>query len=65
MKNKHWKFWLTIGSGITMVILFTFIIGMVVVEQFNFKKEYYLFLIPIFLYTVIQSVINYCEMTEE
>ena len=65
MKNKHGKFWLTIGSGITMAILFTFMIGMAVVEEFNFKKEYCVFLIPILLYTVIQSVINYCEMTEE
>jgi hypothetical protein len=65
MKNKHGKFWLAVGSGITMVMLFAFIIGMAVVGQFNFKKEYCLFLIPILVYAVAQFVINYCEITEE
>ena len=65
MKNKHLKFWLAVGSGITMVILFTIMIGMAIVEQFNFKKEYCLFLIPILVYTVAQFVINYCEITED
>lgn len=64
MKNKHCKFWLAVGSGITMVMLFTFIIGMAIVEQFNFKKEYCLFLIPILVHAVAQFVINYCEITE-
>lgn len=65
MKDKHLKFWLAVGSGVTMVMLFAFIIGMAVVEQFNFKKEYCLFLIPILIYAVAQFVINYCEMTDE
>ena len=65
MKNKRGKFWLTVGSGITMVMLFAFIIGMAVLEQFNFKKEYCLFLIPILVYAVAQFAINYCEITEE
>ena len=65
MKDKHCKFWLAVGSGVTMVMLFAFIIGMAVVEQFNFKKEYCLFLIPILVYAVAQFVINYCEITEE
>lgn len=65
MKNKHVKFWLVVGSGITMAMLFTFIIGMAVVVQFNFKKEYCLFLIPILIYAVAQFVINYCEITED
>lgn len=61
IENKHCKFWLTIGSGITMVMLFTFIPVMAVVEQFN----YCLFLIPILVYAIAQFTINYCEMTEE
>ena len=65
IENKHCKFWLTIGSGITMVMLFTFILVMAVVEQFNFKKEYCLFFIPILVYAIAQFTINYCEMTEE
>jgi hypothetical protein len=65
MKNKHCKFWLTVGSGVTMVMLFVFMIAMSIVVEFNFKKEYCLLLIPILLYTVAQSVINYCEMTDE
>lgn len=64
MENKHGKFWMAVGSGITMVMLFTFIIGMAIVEHFNFKKEYCLFLIPILVYSVVQFVINYCEITE-
>ena len=65
MKNKHCKFWLTVGSGVTMVMLFVFMIAMSIVVEFNFKKEYCLLLIPILVYAVAQSVINYCEMTEE
>jgi len=65
MKNKHLKFWLAVGSGIIMVMLLTFIIGMAIVEQFNFKKEYCLLLIPILVYAVAQFTINYCEITED
>lgn len=56
---------MAVGSGITMVMLFTFILVMAVVEQFNFKKEYCLFLIPILIYAVAQFAINYYEITED
>jgi len=65
MENKHGKFWLTVGSGITMVILFAFMMIMPFVVEFNFKKEYCLLLIPILVYIVAQFIVNYCNITKD
>ena len=65
MKNKHGKFWLTAGSGITMIILFAFMMIMPFVVEFNFKKEYCLLLIPILVYIVAQFIVNYCDITKD
>ena len=62
--NKHTQFWLTIGSLVTFVCIFFFIIVMSSIETIEFHKQYCLFLIPILIYTMFQFVINYINLTE-
>lgn len=62
--NKHTQFWLTIGSLVTLIGTFLFIIVMSSLETIEFHKQYCLFLIPILIYTIFQFVINYNNLTE-
>ena len=62
--NNHWIFWLTLGSLITLIEIFCFIIFCVFNETFTFHKEYCLFLIPNLLYMIFQFIINYAIITE-
>ena len=62
--NKHIQFWLTLGSLITLIGTFLFIIVMSSLETIEFHKQYCLFLIPILIYTMFQFVINYINLTE-
>ena len=64
MKNKHLAFWLTIGSLITLVIIFIFIISMSSMETIKFHKGYCIFLIPSLIYSMFQFAINYINLTE-
>lgn len=64
MKNKHLKFWLTIGSLITLIIIFVFIISMSNMETIKFHKGYCIFLIPLLIYSIFQFIINYINLTE-
>ena len=64
MKNKHLEFWLTIGSLITLIIIFVFIIFMSSIKTIEFHKEYCIFLIPSLIYSMFQFVINYINLTE-
>ena len=65
MKNeKNWHFWLTFGSLISLMCCFLFILFCVYKEQFMFKKEYCLLLIPELIYFIFQFVINYTKITE-
>ena len=62
--NKHIQFWLTLGSLVTLICIFFFIIVMSSIEIIEFHKQYCLFLIPILIYTMFQFVINYNNLTE-
>ena len=64
MKNKHLEFWLTIGSLITLIIIFVFIIFISSVETIEFHKRYCVFLIPSLIYSMFQFIINYINLTE-
>ena len=57
--NRHIKFWLTIGSLITMVLFIGFLGYVGMVEEFTFKKEYCLFILPNFVYLIFQFIVNY------
>jgi len=60
----HSKFWLTLGSLVTLIIIFVFIIFMSSIETIEFHKQYCLFLIPLLIYAMFQFVINYINLTE-
>lgn len=66
--DKHWIFWLTFGSLITLIELFLFIIifGCICIDTtFVFHKEYCLILLPNLIYFMFQFVINYAIITEK
>ena len=62
--NKATKFWLTLMNFLLMVCMLIFILFMGWKETFIFQKEYCLLIIPFLLYTIMQFVINYCELIE-
>ena len=62
--EKIWQFWLTIGSLINLICCFLFILFCSHKEQFIFKKEFCLLLIPELIYFMFQFVINYVKITE-
>ena len=62
--NKHIQFWLTLGSLVTLICIFLFIIVMSSIEIIEFHKQYCLFLIPSLVYLMFQFVINYINLTE-
>lgn len=62
--NKHIQFWLTLGSLVTLIGTFLFIIIMSSIEIIEFHKQYCLFLIPSLVYLMFQFVINYINLTE-
>jgi hypothetical protein len=62
--NKHIQFWLTLGSLVTLICIFFFIIVMSSIEIIEFHKQYCLFLIPSLVYLMFQFVINYINLTE-
>ena len=62
--NKHIQFWLTLGSLVTFICIFFFIVVMSGIEIIEFHKQYCLFLIPILIYAIFQFVINYINLTE-
>lgn len=62
--NKHIQFWLTLGSLVTLICIFFFIVIMSIMEIIEFHKQYCLFLIPILIYSMFQFVINYINLTE-
>ena len=63
--NKHLQFWLTIGSLFSLVGLLIFMLWCAFKEQFIFRKEYCLFLMPTLLYLIFQMVVNYANLTED
>ena len=63
--NRHSKFWLTFGSLVTIIILFVFIIFVCYKEVIIFYKQYCLVLLPLLLYSIVQFVNNYYNLTEE
>lgn len=67
MDNRHIQFWLIIGSLITFVMTFVFMLGMAALEEVSviFKKEYCLFFIPILIYLMFQFIVNYCNLTDK
>ena len=62
--NRHWLFWLTFGSFITMVEIFLFILICSCTKTIQFHKEYCLFLFPNLIYMMFQFVVNYGILTE-
>ena len=62
--DKHWLFWLTFGSFITMVEIFLFILICSYTKTIQFHKEYCLFLLPNLIYMMFQFVVNYGILTE-
>ena len=63
--NRPMEFWLTIGSLASLVCCFLFVAFCIFKEQFIFKKEYCLALIPAMVYFMLQFVINYVKITED
>lgn len=63
--NKHIQFWLTIGSLVTLVILFIFMLCLCNTESITFHKGCCLFCLPSLIYLGWQFVINYCELTKD
>ena len=62
--NRHWLFWITFGSIITLCELFIFILVISCIENFIFHKEYCLFLLPNLIYLVFQFIVNYGILIE-
>ena len=65
MEDIHIQFWMTLGSFITIIFIFIFIIIMASFETICFHKQYCLFLIPILIYSIFQFVINYSNLTDK
>lgn len=64
MNEKAWEFWLTLGSLMSLICCFLFIMFCVFKEQFMFKKEYCIFLIPVLIYFIFQFIVNYSKIIE-
>ena len=64
MNEKAGEFWLTLGSLMSLICCFLFIMFCVSKEQFMFKKEYCIFLIPVLIYFIFQFVVNYSKIIE-
>lgn len=62
--NNHVKFWITLGSLITFITLFLFMLFVGAKEEIIFRKEYCLLIIPILIYNAFQFIINYYTLTE-
>ena len=65
MEDLRIQFWLTLGSLVTFVVLFIFILVMVCLETISFHKAYCLFFIPILIYSLFQFIINYSNLTDD
>ena len=67
MRNKAMYFWLTFGSFTLLACCFLFMMYSVFEEEFTitWKKEYGIFLLPVFFYFMFQFIVNYCEMIED
>ena len=65
--NKQIQFWLGVGSFITFIIVFAFMLVMAILEEVTivFKKEYCLLLIPALFYFMFQFIFNYINLIEE
>jgi len=63
--NRHFLFWLTFGSLITVIELFLFILICGCIDTFVFHKQYCLFLLPNLIYLGGQFIINYGILTED
>ena len=62
---KHLYFWLTLTGIIYIILTLVFMICCVALETITFNKSYCLILIPLVLYLLMQTIINYCEITDE
>lgn len=63
--NRHWLFWLTFGSIVTLFELFLFMLICGSIGNFAFHKYYCLFLLPNLIYLGAQFIINYGILTED
>jgi hypothetical protein len=63
--NRDVQFWLTLGSLVTLLLLFSFIIYCGYIEEFTFKKEYCLFSLPSIIYLGFQFIVNYAKLVKD
>ena len=64
--NNHIKFWITLGSLISLISVFVIIAFISFYDQqtITINKQYGIFIIPFLIYFIIQFVINYTKLTE-
>ncbi len=64
--NNHTKFWITLGSLISLISVFVIIVFISFYDQqtITINKQYGIFIIPFLIYFIIQFVINYTKLTE-
>lgn len=62
---KHRYFWLTLFGILYTVGIFVFIVVCAIYKRIIFEKIYCLLLLPLFIYLLIQTTFNYCELTEQ
>lgn len=60
---RHTYFWLTLFGILYSVGIFVFMIICAIYETIVFKKIYCLLLLPLFIYLLVQTIFNYCELT--
>lgn len=65
--NNHTKFWITLGSLISLISVFVIIVFISFYDQqtITINKQYGIFIIPFLIYFIIQFVINYTKLTEK
>lgn len=62
---KHLYFWLTLTGIIYTISVLVFMIACAALETITVSKSYCLILIPLLLYLLMQTIINYSELTDE
>lgn len=63
--NRDIQFWMTFGSLVSLILCIGFILFCGIKEEFVFRKQYCLFLIPVLFYFMFQFIVNYIKIVED
>lgn len=61
--NNHGKFWLTLGSLISLIFTFSLVVYFANNNYFE-NNMYGILFIPYIIYQIIQFMVNYLNLTE-